>query len=189
MATNFNSPNLFNPLMLWADMGMRALEMTLSSSQNLGDRVERLTRAGANVDVQEAAKLSSTDSRGRSAFASSSGLALAAQMQRAGLEMMTQAWQQWMSLMGTVTALGVGRPLAETVRNNPLLTAGPQFASRSTDRIGVLPAARGSSFSAQGSPARERRAEEMEHAFAKAGPKRRGRTAARAKPKGRSRGS
>jgi hypothetical protein len=185
MATNFNSPNLLNPLMLWADMSMRALEMALSSSQNLGDRVERLTRAGANVDVQEVARLPAD----RSGFASSSGLALAAQMQRAGLELMTQAWQQWMTALGTLTALGAGRPLVETVRQNPLLTARPEFASRSTDRIGTLPAARGSSYSAQGSPARERRAEEMEHAFAKAGPKRRGRTAGKAKTKGRARSS
>jgi hypothetical protein len=189
MATNLNSPNLFNPLMLWADMGMRALEMTLSSSQNLSDRVDRLTRAGANVDVQEVAKVPSGDGRDRSGFASSSGLALAAQMQRAGLELMTQAWQQWMSALGTLTALGVGRPLAETVRQNPLLTARPEFASRSTDRVGAMPAARGSSSSGQGSQSRDRRSEEMEHAFAKAGPKRRGRTAGRAKTKGRSRSS
>ena len=192
MATNFNSPNPFNPLMLWADMGMRVLEMTLSSSQTLGDRLDQLTRAGASAEVQEIAKGASPGGRDRSGFASSSGLALAAQMQRAGLELMTQAWQQWVSALGTLTALGVGRPLTETVRQTQLLSARPPFATRSTDQAGALAAARGSSFSAQGGQSRERRSEEMEHAFAKAGPKRRGSGGGgggggrRAKPKARS---
>ena len=193
MATNLNPPDLsklFNPMMLWTDMSMRALEMTLSSSQTIGDRLDRLTRAGANTQVQEAAAkvLSGPGGRDRSGFAPSSGLALAAQMQRAGLELMTQAWQQWMSGLGTLTALGVGRPLAETVRQNPLLTARPEFASRSTDQVGAVAAARGSSSSGHGGSSRETRAEEMEHAFAKAGPKRRG-GAGRAKSKARSRSS
>ena len=189
MATNLDSPNLFNPLMIWADMGLRALEMTLSSSQNLGDRLDRLTRATANAEVQETAHLASAGGTDRSGLASNPGLALATQMQRAGLELMTQAWQQWMSTLGTLTALGVGRPVAETVLHNPLLAERPAFASRSTDRAGAVP--RGSSFTGQDGASRERRAEEMEHAFAKAGPKRRGGSTAvrRVKPKARSRGN
>ena len=38
---NIETPNLFNPMMLWTDMGRRALEMTLSSSQNIGDGIDR----------------------------------------------------------------------------------------------------------------------------------------------------
>ena len=194
MATHLNPPDdlpkLFNPMMLWTDMSMRALEMTLSSSQTMGDRLDRLTRAGANTEVQEAAAkvLSGPGDRDRSGFAPSSGLALAAQMQRAGLELMTQVWQQWMSGLGTLTALGVGRPVAEAVRQLPLLTARPEFASRSTDQTAIVPAARGGSSGGQGGRAREKRAEEMEHAFAKAGPKRRS-GAGRAKSKARSRSS
>ena len=44
---NIETPNLFNPMMLWTDMGRRALEMTLSSSQNIGDGIDRLSRKRA----------------------------------------------------------------------------------------------------------------------------------------------
>ena len=124
MATNLDSPKIFNPMMLWTDLGLRALETTLASSQNVSDGLDRLTRAGANADATEQAESSDNTTSMPDGQVALPGLELAGQMQRATFELMTQAWQQWLSTLGTLASLGAGRSFNETVTSqNPWLNA------------------------------------------------------------------
>jgi hypothetical protein len=89
-------------MMLWTDMGMRALEMTLSSSQNIGDGIDRLSRAGASPEASEAAVPHRHNQPGAPArLACISRPEPLLQMQRTTFDLMTQGWQQWMNTFGT----------------------------------------------------------------------------------------
>ena len=123
---NIETPNLFNPMMLWTDMGRRALEMTLSSSQNFGDGIDRET-------ISE---------EPRPAFPLFADLNLFWQMQRATIELMTQGWQQWMNAMGMFGLLGGGGAFSETARQNPMLNAMQEVLRRNTDETATTPKAR-----------------------------------------------
>ena len=41
MANELNLPNLFNPMSFWTDAGLNALDAAVSSTQNIGDGVDR----------------------------------------------------------------------------------------------------------------------------------------------------
>ncbi|MBA3774776.1 MAG: hypothetical protein H0X13_20430 [Ramlibacter sp.] len=99
--------------MIWTDLGMRALDTALSSSQNLGEGVDRLARAAASTSPDALAP--ADPGREKTAFDPGAGLALAAQMQRISIQLMTQAWQQWLHTMGTLASLGAGRGFSQTV--------------------------------------------------------------------------
>lgn len=188
MANNLDSTNLFNPVMLWTDVGMRALEMTLSSSQNIGEGLDRLARAGADASVEtiEAAELPRALRSDK--LEASSPLALVAQMQQATFELMTNAWQQWMNTFAALASMGAGRTFAETIgRQNPLVNAmreGIQW--RGGDASAATRS--GSSSRQQGGRERESHTGAREHAVARAEPKRRSRATA-VKSKSRSRNS
>ena len=123
---NIETPNLFNPMMLWTDMGRRALEMTLSSSQNIGDGIDRET-------------ISQEPSPALPVFPD---LNLFWQMQRATIELMTQGWQQWMNAIGMFGLLGGGGAFSETARQNPMLNAMQEVLRRNTDETATTPKAR-----------------------------------------------
>ncbi|NPC56580.1 hypothetical protein [Caenimonas soli] len=124
MAKDLDIPNSFNPVMLWTDLGMRTLEMTLSSSQNISDGLDRLARAGASPEASEVAVAPSIAvSQAPVAATPGLGLNLAAQMQRTTFDLMTQGWLQWMDTVGALVSLGAGRSFGETARQNPLLHA------------------------------------------------------------------
>jgi hypothetical protein len=192
MATDLNRPNLFTPIMLWTDMGMRALEMTLSSSQNIGEGIDRLARASGNAgpDVVENAaeavpRLQEQTGQNSPALPLTSGLQLAMQMQRATLDLMTQGWQQWMNTLGTLASMGSGRGFGESdPGQNPWMNV-----MREGMRWGGLEqsgATEQSGSSARQQGGRARSADWVEHAAARAEPQRRSRAA---KPKARTRSS
>ena len=181
MAKDIGIPNLFNPMMLWTDMGRRALEMTLSSSQNIG--------AGASPEASEDdVAPSDTSQEPAPALPAFPDLNLFLQMQRNTIELMTQGWQQWMNTFGTLPSLGAGRSFAETARQNPMLNAMQEMLLRTTDETPVAGARPSASSRPSAGGKRERHADEIEHAVGAAETKRRSR-AARAKPKARSRSS
>jgi hypothetical protein len=158
MAYELNASNLLNPMVVWSDLGLRALDMTVSSSQNISESVDRLTRAGASVEPVPAVASTSMVSR-QSEFAIPSGVALSADLQRSALDLMMQGWmqgwQQWMSALGTLASIAAG--------------PGPSRSSkRQSDPLGATHAEGAS----------------LEHAFATSEPKRR-RSASRAKAKSR----
>lgn len=190
MAKDIETPNLFNPMMLWTDLGMRALEMTLSSSQNIGDGIDRLSRAGASPEASEAAAvpIATISQEPAPALPAFPGLNLFLQMQRTTLDLMTQGWQQWMNTLGTLASLGAGRSFTETARENPMLNAMHEVLLRSTDadEKAATRARPNTSSRPSAGQKRERHADEMEHAFGAA--ERRSR-AGRAKSKARSRNS
>jgi hypothetical protein len=121
MAKNDSTP-LFNPMMLWADMSMRALESTLGSTQEIGDGVDRLIRADASPaanELDEAPAIADVP-----ILTANPGLALAMQLQRSSFEMLAQGWRQWFQNVGTLASLGAGSTFGEAVaRQNPRLNA------------------------------------------------------------------
>jgi hypothetical protein len=190
MPNDLNPPNLFNPMMLWTDLGMRALEMTVSSSQNITEGLDRLTRATATPeDSPVSPEASSARANRRHPVTASSGLAFSAEMQRATFDLMTQAWQQWMKTVGMLVSMGAGEavsrqvPLLKTMQEG--LEAAASAGGRAITQAASSPAR---SERQQGGRQRERGVHDMEHAFGAAETKRRSR-GGRAKPKSRSRNS
>jgi hypothetical protein len=191
MANKLESPDLFNPMTFWTDMGLRGLEMALSSTQNISEGVDRLTRAGASAAASEQVETPTAAAGTPIDSATSSGLALAAQMQQITVDLMSRMWQQWMSAFGTLASLG-GRSFGES--------AGRQAPWLGVLRDGLLPGVEFEPGSArtrsagstrhQGGSRRKDHAETafVEHALAKAEPRRRS-SGGRAKAKSRSRGS
>lgn len=191
MASNFDPSTLMNPVALWTDLGLRAIEMAVSSTQSISEGVDRFARAGASVEAAEDAASSSAVSR-RTAAATSSGVALAADLQRSTFDLLTRGWLQWMSALGSVASLAAsiapgGRWMRQSVpleaMRKALLPAGW------ADRAGTQPQPGSASRQHEGQR-REVHAESgaMEHALASAESKRRrssgtGRT--KAKPKAR----
>jgi hypothetical protein len=168
MAYELNASNLLNPIVVWSDLGLRALDMTVSSTQNISERVDRLTRAGAGVELAEVTAPSSAVPVAP-AFATPSGTALSADLQRSPLDLMMQGWMQgwlhWMSTLGTFASLATGPGLPFAAAEAAPRQARPASSSRQQS---ARHAAGGS--------------RSMEHALASAEPKRRGR-AARTKTK------
>jgi len=189
MPKDLDTPNLFNPMMLWTDLGMRTLEMALSSSQNIGDGLDRLARAGASPEATEAVVTPSATDSPPPVLAATPGLNFAAQMQRTTFDLMTQGWQQWMNAFAALASFGAGRSFRETARQNPLLHAMQEgLESASTGELAMTRARTERSSPPPAGRQRARQSGTSEHAFAAAEPKRRSR-AARAKPKARARHS
>jgi hypothetical protein len=121
MANERSTPSLFNPLVAWADLGMRAAEMTMASSQNINDAFDRMTRAGASVEPpQDSFTMSMRTDPAPAALPAT--LDQVGNLQRIVFELMTQGWVRWMSALGTLASLPAGVGLARTVakRDNPL---------------------------------------------------------------------
>jgi len=116
-------PELFNPVLLWADLAVKATEMLASSGQVIGSRVGQLARAGANPsprDVREIALMGSEKVRA----AAESGLAVATRLQSTNYALMARAWQQWFASLGAMNALATSRSFGEALsRQNRLYNA------------------------------------------------------------------
>jgi hypothetical protein len=116
-------PSLFNPAMLWADLAMKATEMMVSSAEVIGNRVDQITRAGANPsprDIREIALMGSEKVKA----ATESNLAVAMRMQSQNLQIFTRAWQQWLTSLGAMAALTTSRSFGEALtRQNSLFNA------------------------------------------------------------------
>jgi hypothetical protein len=183
---DFSVPDLSvlsNP-MAWADFSMRALEMTLSSSQDIGERMERLARAGASEEATEAV-VHTTAAPSRSPAEAASRVALASDLQRSTFDLMAQGWVQWMSMLGSFASMAAGlmfppggaqrlglNPLALLPAGAAALDALSPFGSASRTHTG------------QQRESRAERSSSAEHAHASAEPKRR-RTTSRPKSKPR----
>ena len=90
MAETVPNPML-NPLLLpWTDFGLRALESIVSSSQTMGEQVDRAARATAAEPA--------TDGGAATLLALS-------RLQWAAFEWMTQSWQQWFNAMAAFNPL------------------------------------------------------------------------------------
>ena len=100
---------MFNPFLLWTDMGMRAAEMTVASLQNMTEGADRLTRAGASAEVEEPPD---------------AGAGIAG-MQRLMWDLATRNWLRWTSAFGSLLSAGAGVGLARKVagQENPLVAA------------------------------------------------------------------
>jgi hypothetical protein len=186
MAYKFDATNLFNnPMAFWTDLGLRGLEMTLSSTQNISEGVDRLTRAGASAAASEQVESPSAAASEPVGSMTSSGLELAAQMQKTTFDLMTRVWRQWMSAFGTLASLG-SRGSETLARQNPWLSIMPAgLLPGSEGEIGAAHSRSGSRRH-QGGSRRIAETGAMEHALASGETKRRSR-GGHAKPKPRSR--
>jgi len=120
MTNEPDARDLFNPFMLWTDLGMRAAEAAVASTQNMTEGADRLTRAAASAQAHPDDEASDTgENAGTWASASLGGMA---DMQRMMWEMTTRSWMQWMSMAGNLMSAGAGVGLARTVahQRNPL---------------------------------------------------------------------
>jgi hypothetical protein len=186
MAYKLDSNNVFNPMAFWTDLGLRSLEMTLSSTQNISEGVDRLARAGASAAASEQVESPVTAASEPVASMTSSGLELVGNMQKSTFDLMTRVWRQWMSAFGTLASLGSrgGETLA---LQNPWLSVmqlGADGDAGATKKLA------GHSRRQQGGSRRRDHVESgaMEHAAAEDEPKRRSRGAhAKAKPRSRNR--
>ena len=159
---------MFNPFVLWTDMGMRAAEMTVASLQNMTEGADRLTRAGAGAEVEEP-----PDSE-----ASVGGIA---GLQRLMWDLATRNWLRWTSAFGSLLSAGAGVGLARTVagQENPLRAArvslrpaawGGQPAAHSRAKAPEVPARRST---------HRARTDDAQHALAAHEPKPRRKAAAK----------
>jgi hypothetical protein len=121
MTNDHSTANLFSPLLAWFDLGMRAADMTVASSQNINDAVDRITRAGASVEPDETGGASLAAWHAPAARLPAM-LGYVGDFHRRVFELGTETWVRWMSAWGTVASLPAGIGLARTVarRDNPL---------------------------------------------------------------------
>jgi len=121
MTNDRSASSLFSPILAWFDLGMRAAEMTVASSQNINDAVDRITRAGASVESDENGTISTVAWDAPAARVPAT-LGSVGDFHRRVFEFTTETWVRWMSALGTVAALPAGIGLARTVakRANPL---------------------------------------------------------------------
>jgi hypothetical protein len=119
--TDRSNFNLFNPILAWFDWGLRAAEISVASSQNINDAVDRITRAGASVESDEtgATRFVAWDAPVARVPAT---LGRVGDFHRRVFDLTTETWVRWMSALGTVASLPAGVGLARTVarRDNPL---------------------------------------------------------------------
>ncbi|MEO8654236.1 MAG: hypothetical protein ABI409_08945 [Ramlibacter sp.] len=187
MPADLNRSNLFNPMSFWTDVGMSALDTALASTQNMTDGVDRLARAGARAEAIAPAPVIRSAPRDSADLPADYGFGLALQLQRSTFDMMAQAWQQWLSAVGTLASLGAGSSFRAVERQNPWLSALSERlagdAETAATRAGSATPAR-----EHGGNGPERRTERgaIDHALASAEPRRRSR-GGRAKPKSASR--
>lgn len=188
MASNFDPSTLFNPVALWTDLGLRAIDMTVSSTQSISEGVDRFARAGASVEASEVAASSSAAAR-RSESITASGMALAADLQRSSFDLLMRGWVQWMATLGNLASLGAGIAAPALARGNLLSLESMRrtLLPAGGTRIPVAGAQTGTSSREESRRARESRAERgsMEHALASSAEPKRRRSTSRNKPKAR----
>lgn len=105
---------LFDPFLLWADVGMKTAEMLYSSGQVIGKRVDRMARAGHQPNARDRRefRLMGTE---KVKAAAESGLAVAARMQSANYQLMARAWQQGFANIAAMTSLAGSRSPVEAL--------------------------------------------------------------------------
>lgn len=109
MANQTDSTNLFNPFMLWADLGMRAAEMAVASTQNITEGADRVARAAAGTEAEEVAD-TSPDPRASAWL--TTPLGGFADMQRLAWDLMAQNWTRWLSTAGNLMSASAGEGLS-----------------------------------------------------------------------------
>ena len=114
MAYEPESPTLFNPFLLWADMGMRATEMAVASTQNITEGADRVTRAVASAEADEIVDAADAQAAlPASAWPAASWDGIAS-MQRLAWDLMAQSWVRWLSTAGNLMSASAGDGLARS---------------------------------------------------------------------------
>jgi hypothetical protein len=95
----------FGPLTLmpWADLGLRTWDAMLSTGQEMSDQADRLARAQSSAEPALSAAAPALNAQAMTL--ANPALAAMAQWQGVAFQWMSQAWQQWFSLMGALQPL------------------------------------------------------------------------------------
>ncbi|VTU12768.1 hypothetical protein SRS16CHR_00007 [Variovorax sp. SRS16] len=99
-----SSPRFFNPLMLWADVGLKTHEMLLSSGSVIRMRTERIAQAGLAPSAADLAEFQLMGQE-KLAAATESGAAMANQLHTTQFALVQRALQQW--LIGAAALLAL----------------------------------------------------------------------------------
>jgi len=102
---------LFNPFVLWTDLGMRAAEAAVASTQNMTEGADRLARAVAGAEAAATGEPTPAGDGDANAWMTG-GLDGLASMQRLVWDLTTHNWMQWMSAVGNFMSAGAGVGLA-----------------------------------------------------------------------------
>lgn len=114
---------LLNPFLLWTDLALKTGEMMLSSGQVIGQRVDRMARAGVCPSARDRKEFALMGSEKLKA-ASASGAAVAGQLQKANLQLAARAWEQSFATLNAMGSLGASRTWGQAVaRQQALLGA------------------------------------------------------------------
>lgn len=116
MTNETETPNLFNPFVLWADLGMRAAEMAVASTQNITEGADRVTRAVAGTEAGEIVDATSSSDWPASAWPAAGWEGIAS-MQRLAWDLMAQNWMRWMSTAGNLVSASAGEGLGRKGRD------------------------------------------------------------------------
>jgi hypothetical protein len=101
---NLRPAEFTNPFLPWVEQGLRMFDQSVTTTQNVGDAVDRVARADVTADPPVATA------------------------QRNMFELMTQAWVQWMSWFGAMAGLGAKAALPDQVARQ--VTAAQNAATR-----------------------------------------------------------
>src|SRR4051812_38612632 len=117
---------LFNPMLPWIDLGLRALDISFASSQAVSDGVDRAARAqAARTEWQPLIDTLPRDT----------GWNAASRWHAATFDFMTLRWEQWMASMGAVMQAGAGgMPVARLPLAAPATDAQPRRPGRSPSK-------------------------------------------------------
>jgi hypothetical protein len=119
----------FNPMLQpWTDMSLRMLDWMVSSTQQAGEQVDRMARAGGPARTQELASHAAGTAAG-------SALSAATQWHSSTLEWMTQAWQQWFDFVLSMNRLAAPMQEATARMAQPAAAVAQAAASQASEAV------------------------------------------------------
>jgi hypothetical protein len=131
MADTTETPNLFNPFLAWADLGMRAAEMAVAGAQKITDGADRVTRAVAGTEADE---IVDDAAPAQTAGWPVAGLNGWASMQRLAWDLMAQNWVRWLSTAGNLMSASAGEGVTRKGRTSMLAPEHAQAADEPKPR-------------------------------------------------------
>ena len=130
--------NRFNPIpvqpaMLWFDLALKTWEMLLASSHVIGERTQRMARAGHNPSARDRTEFTRMGSEKVQA-ATESGLAVATRLATTNYAAMSSFGRQWMAAMNESARLASAAlaPVHRTATANSRRLGGARRGSKAT---------------------------------------------------------
>jgi hypothetical protein len=110
MPSETTPSDVFNPFLLWTDIGLRAADMTMASSQRISEGMDRISRAASSAEIAGTAAATDSTPEIRPLSIDFGG---ASRLYRSLFDFGTQAWLQWMSSLGGLASFATGLRMPE----------------------------------------------------------------------------